>query len=68
MKFHVPDMSCGHCKAAIDTSVKGADGSAQLDFDMENGIVSVESQLSADQVMAALKTAGYDATQTKPAA
>lgn len=68
MRFHVPDMNCGHCKAAIDTSVKGADGSAQLDFDMENRIVSVESQLSADQVLAALKTAGYEATQTQPIA
>lgn len=68
MRFHVPDMSCGHCKAAIDTSVKGADGSAHLDFDMENRIVSVESHLSADQILTALKSAGYEASPAQSAA
>ncbi len=63
MKFHVPDMSCGHCKAAIDSSVKGADSSARLDSDMDNRIVEIESQLPVEKILEALKTAGYDALQ-----
>ncbi|WP_428644989.1 heavy-metal-associated domain-containing protein [Roseibium sp.] len=63
MKFHVPDMSCGHCKAAIDSSVKGADSSAKLEFDMDNRTVDIESQLPAGKILEALKTAGYDAAQ-----
>jgi len=60
MKFKVPDMSCGHCKAAIDSAVKTLDGTARLEFDMENRTVGVTSDRSAGEISGALKEAGYE--------
>ena len=68
MKFHVPDMSCGHCKAAIERSVKDADGSARLEFDMENRVVSIETDLPAQRIAEALKAAGYDSSEAQQTA
>jgi copper chaperone len=34
MEFKVPDMSCGHCTAAIAKSVKSADPAAAVDCDL----------------------------------
>ena len=30
MNYQVPDMSCGHCKAAIEQAVTEAGGTAQV--------------------------------------
>lgn len=62
MKYHVPDMSCGHCKATIDRSLKDADAAARLEFDMENRVVTVESRLPSDKIRETLRAAGYEAT------
>jgi copper chaperone len=59
MKFSVPDMSCGHCKATIGKSIEQADGTAQVEFDMENRTVTVTSTRSADEIAGVLKEAGY---------
>ena len=61
MEFKVPDMSCGHCTAAIETSVKSADPAASVDCDLGERRVRIESTLSAEQVGAAIRDAGYDA-------
>jgi copper chaperone len=62
MEFKVPDMSCGHCTSAIEKSVKSADPAAQVACDIAARTVRIDSALSADQLAAALKSAGYDAT------
>ncbi|GAB2188394.1 heavy-metal-associated domain-containing protein [Roseibium sp. LAB1] len=59
MKFSVPDMSCGHCKAAIGASIEQADGSAHVEFDMANRTVTVTSTRSAQEIAGVLKEAGY---------
>ncbi len=59
--LNVPDMSCGHCKAAIEKAVNALDAGAQLGFDLEKRTVSVESALPIDSILAALKAEGYDA-------
>jgi copper chaperone len=60
--LNIPDMSCGHCKSAIEKAVATVDSSAQLDFDMENRRVRVLSTNSLDHILAALKSEGYEAT------
>lgn len=60
--YHVPDMSCGHCKAAIETAMRGADAAARLDFDMASRTVSVDSALEPSAIRATLAAAGYPAT------
>ncbi len=63
-KLNIPDMSCGHCKAAIEKAVTAMDASARLTFDMDARTVDVESGASLDRILAALKAEGYDATAT----
>ncbi len=62
MKFSVPEMSCGHCTAAIEKSVKAADPAAEVACDLGSREVSIGSSLSGDALQAAIKEAGYDST------
>lgn len=62
MKFNVPDMSCGHCTAAIDKAVKAADAGADLEFDLDAHTVTVESSLDEAALAAILEKEGYPAT------
>lgn len=58
MEFHVPEMSCGHCKAAIEKAVEQAGGSVTVDLDART--VRIDG-LSADAARAALAGAGFEA-------
>lgn len=57
--FNVPDMSCGHCKAAIEKAVGAADPGATLGFDMEARKIDVTSSLSIADLTALLEKEGY---------
>ncbi|MHA1544833.1 MAG: heavy-metal-associated domain-containing protein, partial [Alphaproteobacteria bacterium] len=45
-KLNVPEMSCGHCKAAIEKAVAGIDADARVTVDLENRTVSIESVIA----------------------
>jgi len=62
MKFSVPDMSCGHCTAAIEKSIKAVDAGAEVNCDLTARSVAVSSGLSAEEIGAAIRQAGYDVT------
>ncbi len=62
LKFHVPDMSCGHCRATIEKVFAEADPLAELTFDMEARHVSIDSDLREEEMTRLLKEAGYPAT------
>ncbi|MGM9485354.1 heavy-metal-associated domain-containing protein [Roseateles sp. NT4] len=57
--FILPDMSCGHCVAAITEALKAADDQARIDIDREARTASVESALPRATLAAALTEAGY---------
>ncbi len=61
MKFHVPDMSCGHCRASIERAVAAADPAARVTFASEGRMVEIDTARDADAMRATLKDAGYDA-------
>ncbi len=61
--LHIPDMSCGHCKATIETAIKALDSSAQLSFNMETRHVQISSQVQTETLIAALAKAGYPVSQ-----
>jgi copper chaperone len=61
MEFKVPDMSCGHCTAAIAKSVKSADPAAAVDCDLGQRLVTIDSGLPTEAIGAAIRDAGYNA-------
>lgn len=62
MKFHVPDMSCGHCTAAVDKALRAIDPIASIDIDLTSKTVKIASTKDGFALQAALNDAGYPAT------
>jgi copper chaperone CopZ len=60
--FHIPDMSCGHCKATVEKAIIVLDPEARINFDMEARRIALESVMDTAIVQAALAEAGYPAT------
>ncbi|MEX1660977.1 heavy metal-associated domain-containing protein [uncultured Thioclava sp.] len=59
MIYSVPNMTCAHCKAAIEAAIEEVGGRA--DVYLEDREVEV-SGLPPATVLSALKAAGYEAT------
>jgi copper chaperone len=60
--FNVPDMSCGHCKAAVEDELNGLSGVESSLADVDKGTVEVtydESRVSNEQLVKAIEEAGY---------
>ncbi|WP_417627526.1 heavy-metal-associated domain-containing protein [Pararhodobacter aggregans] len=55
----VPDMSCGHCRASIDSAVTPL--GAKTDFDMSQRRVTVTGEATPEAVIAALDRIGFPA-------
>jgi copper chaperone len=58
----VPDMSCGHCKAAVEGELNRLSGVESSKADVEKGTVAVrydESRVSTEQLVEAIEGAGY---------
>ena len=62
-RFHIPDMSFGHCKATVEKRVHALDPSAQIEFDMATRQISFESSTDLARLKAALAEAGYPTRQ-----
>jgi copper chaperone len=58
--YDVPGISCGHCKAAIESEVGKLDGVESVDVDIDGRTVTVGGSAGEDAVRAAIDTAGYD--------
>ncbi|SPJ26541.1 heavy-metal-associated domain-containing protein [Falsiruegeria mediterranea] len=61
MKFHVPDMSCGHCTAAITEEIAILDPAAEVSTDLDARTVEVTTSQTDGAVIEAIKSAGYEA-------
>lgn len=60
--FTLPDMSCGHCVAAITEALQAVDAQARVDIDLPAKTAQVDSALPRDALAAALAEAGYPPT------
>ncbi|MBD0706813.1 cation transporter [Pseudomonas sp. FP1154] len=60
--FNVQGMSCGHCVKAITQAVQAKDPAAQVQIDLGARTVQVQSSLSVDAVLQAIKEEGYEAS------
>ena len=60
--FKVPDMSCSHCKAAVEGELNRLPGVEHSDANLDNGTVEVaydEGRVGAEQLKKAIEDAGY---------
>jgi len=60
--FAVPDMSCAHCKAAVEGELNELPGVERSNADVEKGTVEVsydESKVGTEQLRGAIEEAGY---------
>jgi copper chaperone len=60
--FNVPDMSCGHCKAAVEGELNRLSGVESSNADIEKGAVAVrydESRVGTERLIKAIEEAGY---------
>lgn len=59
MKLSIPDMSCAHCRSAIEEAVTALGGQAQVDLDSREAEITGIS--SPAPVIAALEAIGFPA-------
>lgn len=59
ISFNIPSMSCGHCVGVITKSVKAADPAAEVEIDLPNHNVQVETTHTREAMAATLTKAGY---------
>jgi copper ion binding protein len=58
--YSVPGISCGHCKAAIESELGKLDGVAHVHVDVEHKTVTVDGDVSDDEICEAIDEAGYE--------
>ncbi|MCA8867028.1 MAG: heavy-metal-associated domain-containing protein [Rhodobacteraceae bacterium] len=59
--LNVPDMSCGHCKSAVENAIKAVDPAAEITVDVDTKTVRIPENIDTAAVLAAMKNAGYPA-------
>jgi copper chaperone len=63
--FNVPEMSCGHCKAAVEGELSRLSGVEFSNADFEKGTVQVrydEDRVTTEELEGAIEEAGYSVT------
>ncbi len=59
MLFNIPDMTCGHCKAAVEAAVQSVDPQASVQVDLDARTARVETGADRGAVAQAIRDAGY---------
>ena len=57
--FQVQGMSCGHCVNAVTQAVKSVDPQAEVQVDLAQGRVDVQSQQDHAAIARAIEEEGY---------
>lgn len=58
----VPDMSCGHCKATVETALKSLPEVGSISVDLATHQIEVTGTTPAEALIQALDQVGYPAT------
>ena len=61
--FDVPDISCDHCKRAIEEAVSAVSEVDSVVVTVDRRLVEVAGVASDDAVIAAIQLAGYEIAQ-----
>ncbi|CAN5502843.1 hypothetical protein BH23CHL2_BH23CHL2_23790 [soil metagenome] len=64
--YHVPEIHCDHCVAAINRELGQIDGIAEIDVDLDTKTVTVEvdEDVTDAEITAGLYEAGFDIEAT----
>lgn len=62
VEIKVAGMSCEHCVAAVGKAARSVPGVTEAVVDLKAGLVKVEGSFDRAQVIAAIKSAGYEAS------
>ncbi len=62
--FHVPDISCDHCKRAIEEALGELPEVTSAVVTVDRRDVEVEGAASDEAVIAAIRQAGYETAHT----
>ena len=63
IKLSIPGMKCGGCVSAIEKALGKEAGVVKSEVDLESKSAVVESDTSPGDLVAAIKAAGFDATE-----
>ena len=59
MKLRIDNMTCGGCARSVTATIKELDQNAVVTIDVATKLVDVETQISQDEVIAALTEDGF---------
>ena len=59
MKLTVEGMTCGHCVRSITRAIQSVETSAEVNVDLERGIVAIEGRIGPEAAKAAIEARGY---------
>ena len=59
-EYTIKGMNCPHCQAAVTKSISGVNGVQQVEVNLSTGKATVEGNHNADELVAAVRSAGFD--------
>lgn len=59
-EYKIKGMHCSHCQATVVKSISSVKGVKQVDVNLSTGIAKVEGEHNAEDVVAAVRDAGFD--------
>ncbi|MEY4750818.1 MAG: Periplasmic mercury ion-binding protein [Pseudomonadota bacterium] len=59
IEFKLPDMSCGHCAATVKRAVQRLDAQAEVQVDLTNRTVQIDTDVDEASLRTALTEEGY---------
>jgi copper chaperone len=63
MRFHVDNMTCGHCDRTIRKAIAALSPEAKVAVDLRARTVAIDGTLTAAQIVTALGDEGYSAVR-----
>jgi len=63
--FKIPDMNCKHCVMSIQNEIKKVSGVKKIDISLSDKLVNVIGEYNRNEVIIAIRNAGYSIKKNK---
>lgn len=64
LTLKVDGMSCGHCTRTITSAIHAIDSEADVQIDLAQGLVSIQSRATAEAIKTAIADSGFEVVGT----